>query len=89
MTGITSLASLGGMVELSHRWAEAGAQIAKTANALNMPVDKLSALRGAARLAGSLADAMDSSLIGISDTLTDANPANDHNAAIRPAPPNH
>lgn len=73
MADITRLASLGGVVELSRRWAEAGNQIGKTANALNMPVDKLSALRGAARLAGSSADAMDSSLKGPRDTLSDAN----------------
>jgi len=69
MAGITSAASLGGMVELSRRWADAGNQISKTANLLNTPVDRLSALRGAARLAGSSADAMDSSLRGLSETL--------------------
>ena len=73
MAAITSLASLGGVVELSRRWAEAGNQIGKTANALNMPVDRLSALHGAARLAGSSADAMDTSLKGLGDTLSDAN----------------
>ena len=69
MVGITSAASLGGMVELSRRWADAGNAISKTANLLNTPVDRLSALRGAARLAGSSADAMDSSLKGLSETL--------------------
>jgi len=69
MVGITSAASLGGMVELSRRWADAGNSISKTANLLNTPVDRLSALRGAARLAGSSADAMDSSLKGLSETL--------------------
>lgn len=73
MAAVTSLASLGGVVELSRRWAEAGNQIGKTANALNMPVDRLSALHGAARLAGSSADAMDTSLKGLGDTLSDAN----------------
>ena len=67
--GITSAASLGGMVELSRRWADAGNSISKTANLLNTPVDRLSALRGAAKLAGSSADAMDSSLKGLSETL--------------------
>jgi len=69
MAGITSAASLGGMVELGRSWADAGTAIGKTANLLNTPVDRLSALRGAARLAGSSADAMDSSLRGLSETL--------------------
>ena len=69
MAGITGAASLAGMVELSRKWAEAGNQISKTSNLLNMPVDRLSALRGAARLAGSTAEAMDSSMKGLSETL--------------------
>jgi hypothetical protein len=69
MAGITSAASLGGMVELSRRWADAGNAISKTANLLNTPVDRLSALRGAARLAGSSADALDKSMMGMSQTL--------------------
>src|SRR5277367_1527841 len=38
MAGITGAASLGGMAELSRRWAEAGNQISRTAYKLNMPV---------------------------------------------------
>src|ERR1700689_4405416 len=65
MVGITSAASLGGMAELSRRWADAGNQISNTSGALNTPVSRLSALRGAARLAGSSADALDSGLKGL------------------------
>ena len=72
MVGITSAASLGGVAELSRRWAEAGNQISKTSGALNVPVSRLSALRGAARLAGSSADALDSSLKGLGDALATA-----------------
>jgi hypothetical protein len=72
MVGITSLASLGGMAAMTRQWAEAGNQISKTSNALNTPVSQLSALRGAARLAGSSADALDSSLKGLGDALATA-----------------
>ena len=72
MATITSLASLGGIIEMTRKWAEAGNQIAKTSGALNTPVTRLSALRGAARLAGSSADVMDASLKGLGDTLATA-----------------
>jgi hypothetical protein len=72
MAGITGAASLAGIAEMSRRWADAGNQISKTAYLLSMPVAKLSALRGAAELAGSSADAMDSSLTGLDKTLNDA-----------------
>src|ERR1700733_14565085 len=72
MIGITSLASLGGIAAMTRQWAEAGNQISKTSNALNTPVSQLSALRGAARLAGSSADALDSSLKGLGDALATA-----------------
>ena len=72
MAGLTSAVSLGGMVELSRKWAEAGNQIARTGNALNTPIPRLSALRGAARLAGGSAEAMDASLKGLGDTLATA-----------------
>ena len=72
MLTITSLASLGGIVELSRKWAEAGNQVARTSAALNTPVPRLSALRGAARLAGVSAEAMDASLKGLGDTMATA-----------------
>jgi hypothetical protein len=72
MVGLTSLASLGGVVEMTRRWAEAGNQIGKTSTLLNTPVSRLSALRLGARLAGSSADALDSSLKGLGDQLAEA-----------------
>lgn len=72
MAGITSAASLAGMVEMTRRWAEAGNQIARTSGALNTPVSRLSALRGAARLAGGSAEALDGSLKGLGDRLAEA-----------------
>jgi hypothetical protein len=72
MLSLSSLASLGGMVAMTRQWANAGNEISKTSNLLNTPVSRLSALRGAARLAGSSAEAMDSSLKGLGDTLATA-----------------
>lgn len=72
MVGLTSLASIGGIVEMTRRWAEAGNQISKTGTLLNTPVPRLSALRLGAKLAGSSADALDSSLKGLGDQLAEA-----------------
>src|SRR5277367_3121130 len=72
MVGLTSLASLGGIAEMTRRWGEAGNQISKTSTLLNTPVSRLSALRLGARLAGSSADALDSSLKGLGDQLAEA-----------------
>ena len=72
MLQISSLASVGGMMAMTRQWANAGNEISKTSNLLNTPVSRLSALRGAARLAGSSAEAMDSSLKGLGDALATA-----------------
>jgi len=73
MATLTSAASIAGMIELSRQWGQMGNTVNKTAYAMNMPVERLGALRGAARLAGSSADAMDSSLQGLQNTLSAAN----------------
>lgn len=67
---ITSAATIGGVAELTARWAQAGTTIGKVAYRLNEPVGKLSALEGAARLAGSSAGTMDASLQGLQETIT-------------------
>jgi hypothetical protein len=64
--------SIAGIAAFSRQWAEAGNQIGKTAYLLNAPVETVSALRGAARLAGSTAEAMDGSLEGLNKTLNAA-----------------
>jgi hypothetical protein len=66
---ITGAATLAGLAELERRWGAAGNAISKTAYILSAPVGKLSALHGAAELAGSSIDAMDSSLAGLQSAL--------------------
>lgn len=69
---LTSAGSLAGVAEMSSRWAQTGNSISKTSNLLRMPVEQLGTLRIAARIAGSSADALDTSLQGLSQTLSDA-----------------
>jgi hypothetical protein len=72
MTFLTSAASIGGIAELSKRWSDAGASIGRAAYSLNTPAQTLGAFRGAARLAGVSADAVNSSFQGLSDTIHEA-----------------
>lgn len=69
MAGIVGAGSLAGVAALSKQWATAGTTISKTAYLLNTPVDRLSALHGAAVLAHSSAGALDSSMAGLNKTL--------------------
>jgi Phage tail lysozyme len=69
MGALTSAASLAGVVELSRRWADAGTSIGKVSYQLNTPVEQLSRLRLAAKLAGASADGLDSGLKSLNDHL--------------------
>jgi hypothetical protein len=68
---LTSGASIAGIAEMSRRWAEAGNQIGKVSYMLDTPVEKISSLRGAARLAGSSVEALDTSMEGLNKNLRD------------------
>ena len=72
LAAITGAATIGGMIELTRRWAEFGNQVGNTAYRMNLPVEKLGALRGAARLAGVSASSLDESLLGLGKTLSGA-----------------
>lgn len=69
MTGVTSIA---GIVALANRWQAAGHQINVTAANLGVGVSRLTALQGAARLAGVSAEDLSSGLKGLGETLRDA-----------------
>ncbi len=77
MAAITSVASVAGIAALTKQWADAGNQISKAAYSLNAPVEKVSAFEGAARLAGSSAEAMDAGLQGLNESLNKATWAKD------------
>src|SRR6185312_9218281 len=72
LAAMTGAASLAGVVELTRRWAEFGNQVGNAAYRMNMPVEKLGAMRGAARLAGASAADLDNGMRGLGDTLSDA-----------------
>ena len=72
LAAITGAASIAGMVELTRRWAEFGSQVGNVAYRLNLPVEKLTSLHGAARLSGVAAADLDSGLRGLGDTLSGA-----------------
>jgi muramidase (phage lysozyme) len=72
LAAITSAASIGGIVELTRRWADLGTKILQTGIALNVPTDKLTAWQGAATAAGSDAATLNAALGGLRDTLSDA-----------------
>jgi hypothetical protein len=71
MMGLTSLASLGGLIALEKQWSATGTTISKTANLLRTPISQVSALDGAARIAHSSAAAMESSLQGLGQVFED------------------
>jgi len=66
---LTSAASIAGIAELTRRWADAGNTIGKVSYQLNTPVEKISALRLAAKMAGASAEGMDSALGSLNDHL--------------------
>ncbi len=68
---LTSGASIAGIAELSRRWAETNANIGKVAYTLDAPVERLSELDGAAKLANVSVDSLHSGLGGLSKTLLD------------------
>ncbi len=72
MASITSAASIAGVIELSRQWAKAGNSIRNVSYALSMPVDRVSALQGGAKLAGSSVEAMTKSLQGVNEAVKDA-----------------
>jgi hypothetical protein len=72
MALLTSAGSIAGIAALGNQWAETGTSIGKTANLLRMPVQELGSMRIAAKLATVPVDALDSSMQGLAQTLSDA-----------------
>lgn len=72
VSGITSAASLAGMSALVSRWANLGQQVFLTSQRLSVPVNRLTALEGAMKLAGGSAEDMDSGLSSLDQSLRDA-----------------
>lgn len=69
---ITGVASIGGMAMLSAQWAQFGTKLAFAAQRSWTTVSQLGALQGAARLAGSSAEALTSGITALNDNLTNA-----------------
>jgi muramidase (phage lysozyme) len=96
MAAITGAGSIAGMTLLVQRWAELGTQVSQTSYRLAMPAQKLTNLEGAARLAGSSAEALDSSLSTLREELSGAVWGRDPHAIqvlrslnINPGTPSH
>ena len=69
---ITGAASIGGLAQLTERWAQMGARLGFAAQRAGVTTSQLSGLQGAARLAGSSAESLTSGLTSLSDNLTNA-----------------
>ena len=69
---ITGAASIAGLAALANKFAGMGQQLGFASQRLGIGAEKLSALQGAARLAGASAEDMTSGLRGLQQTLTDA-----------------
>lgn len=69
---ITGAASIAGMAELVRKWAEFGERVTNTAYALNTPIAKLGAMRGALRLVGGSAEEADQGMRGLKQNVEDA-----------------
>lgn len=64
-------ASIAGLAKLTSNWASFGTQLGFSANRAGMTVTQLSALQGAARLAGVSADALTAGMTGLKDNLVE------------------
>ena len=64
--------SLAGVVEMSRQWAEFGAEIRRTSDALGITADSLQALRGGAVMGGLSAESMTGALGSLGKNLQDA-----------------
>ena len=69
---ITGAATLAGMVRLAGAWADFGSHLGFSAQRLGLSSDRLQTLTGAARLAGSSADAMQSGMQTLGQGMVDA-----------------
>ncbi|WP_428492165.1 phage tail tip lysozyme [Rhodopila sp.] len=67
---ITSAASVAGLAKLVSGWEDYGTSLLMTSRRAGVSVEKLSALQGAAKLAGASAEGMSSSLVSLQDNLT-------------------
>ena len=72
LAAIMGAASIAGMYKLATAWADFGAKLGLTRQLMGMSAQKLNALQGAARLAGSSTEAMTSGLQTLGQTLYDA-----------------
>ncbi len=72
MGAITGAASIAGMTLLVQRWSQLGQQAQQTGQRLGLPTDRLTALRGAARLAGASAEDLDGGLANLDERLRGA-----------------
>ena len=69
---ITGAATLGGMLALELRFANLGQHVANLGQRLGIPVDRLTALQGAARLGGLSAEDMSAGLASLDESLRGA-----------------
>jgi hypothetical protein len=69
---ITGATSLAGVAALVQRFGEFGTRVQNLGYRLSVPVDRLTALEGAARLAGASAGSLDSGLVSLGDKLSGA-----------------
>jgi hypothetical protein len=78
---ITGAASIAGLTMMAQRFAEVGTQAALLSRRLGIPVDRLTALRGATRLAGGSAEDLDGALGSLDEKLRGATFGRDAGAA--------
>jgi len=74
---ITGAVTLGGLLALETRFANIGQNVANLGQRLGIPVDKLTALQGAARLGGLSTEDMSSGLAALDESLRGATFRND------------
>jgi hypothetical protein len=72
LAGITGAASLYGMTQMVQRWGELGQKVSNASQRLGIPTDRLTALQGAARLAGSSAEDLTAGLGALDEKLAGA-----------------
>lgn len=73
MAALSGAAAIAGIVKLSSEWANYGTQLQFAARRTGTTVDRMSALQGAARLAGSSTTALTSGMTTLRDNLVDIN----------------